>query len=101
MTEIVLAAPADRGLISAMLDDYLRELARHREIPVGAGTATEYPHLDAYFLEPDRRAFLIRHGERVVGFALIRGPASTGRGWEVAEFYVAPGSRPAELAETR
>lgn len=85
--------PGDRPTIVALLDDYLHELAGHREIAIGATEASSYPYLDAYFSEAGRHAFLIRHNGKVVGFTLIRGPASTGRVWQVAEFYIAPGSR--------
>jgi len=52
-----------------------------------------YPYLDAYFSEPGRYPFLIWHKGKVAGFALIRGPVSTGLAWQVAEFYVVPDSR--------
>jgi predicted acetyltransferase len=93
VTELVGALPGDRATIATLLDEYLRELAGHREVPVGAAEASSYPYLDAYFCEPGRHAFLIRHGGKIVGFALIRAPESTGRVWEVAEFFVEPGSR--------
>lgn len=91
--ELIEAVPGDREVIAALLDDYLLELADHREVPVGATEAINYPYLDVYFCESGRHPFLIRHAGQVVGFALIRAPESTGRVWEVAEFYVAPGSR--------
>lgn len=91
--ELIEAVPGDREVIAALLDDYLLELADHREVPVGATEAINYPYLDVYFCESGRHPFLIRHAGQVVGFALIRAPESTGRVWEVAEFYVAPGRR--------
>jgi predicted acetyltransferase len=83
----------DRRILAALLDDYLHELADHREAAVGATDSRSYPYLDAYFSEPGRHPLLIRREGKVVGFALVRGPASTGRVWEVAEFYVTPASR--------
>jgi predicted acetyltransferase len=83
----------DRDTITRLLHDYLHELSNYRERAVGATNSAEYPYLDAYFSEADRHAFLIRHHERVVGFALIRGPKSTGQVWEVAEFYIVPERR--------
>jgi predicted acetyltransferase len=86
-------SPVDRGLLTELLDQYLRELASHREIPAGATRAREYPYFDAYFSDAGRHAFLIREADRVTGFAFIRGPESTHRGWQVAELYVAPPRR--------
>jgi predicted acetyltransferase len=83
----------DRETIARLLNDYLRELASHRERPVGATDSAEYPYLDGYFSEPGLHPFVIRRQGVVVGFALIRAPKSTGRAWEVAEFYVVPESR--------
>jgi len=83
----------DRGIIAALLDDYLRELADYREIAVGATDAASYSYLDAYFAESGRHAFIIRREGTAVGFALIRDPTSTGRVWQVAEFYITPASR--------
>jgi len=92
--ELNEAGPEQRGVIAALLDDYLQELADHRERAVGATDARTYPYLDAYFSEPGRHAFLMRCGGEVVGFALIREPASTGGPVsQVAEFYVMPGRR--------
>lgn len=76
-----------------MLDDYLGELAAYRERPGGATFARGYPYLDAYFSETGRYPFVIRQRGSIVGFAYIRGPASTGRAWQVAEFYIVPRSR--------
>jgi predicted acetyltransferase len=92
--EVGEARPEHRGVITALLDDYLQELAGHRERAVGATNARSYPYLDAYFSEPGRHAFLIRCDGEVVGFALIREPVSTGSPVsQVAEFYVTPGRR--------
>ncbi len=93
VVDVDTARPGDRGIISSLLDGYLHELAAHREVAVGATDSCSYRHLDAYFSEPGRHAFLIRCDGKVVGFALIRDPASTGRVWQVAEFYVTRGSR--------
>src|SRR5262249_4468369 len=92
-TELVAASTSDRPILIALLDAYLRELALHREIAVGATASPNYPYLDAYFRESSRHAFLIRRDDEVAGFAFIRAPESTGRVWEVAEFYVDPRNR--------
>ena len=92
--EITEAARSEGRLLASLLDDYLRELSSHREIPVGATDSASYPYLDAYGADPGRHAFLIRCAGRIVGFALVREPASTGAvSHQLAEFYVAPESR--------
>lgn len=83
----------DRDSIAGLLDDYLQELAQQREVAVGATDSRSYPYLDAYFSESGRRPFLIRREGKLAGFALIRDPTSTGRFWEVAEFFITPTSR--------
>ncbi len=92
--DLVEARRGDRGVIEALLDEYLQELAFHREVAVGATNARSYPYLDAYFVEPGRHAFLIRRDGDIVGLALIRDPISTDCPVsQVAELYVRPGSR--------
>ncbi|HEX7551776.1 MAG TPA: hypothetical protein VF579_14500 [Candidatus Methylomirabilis sp.] len=41
--EVGEARPEQRGVISALLDDYLQEVAGHREVAVGATDARSYP----------------------------------------------------------
>src|SRR5262245_11270895 len=92
--ELARARRSDAHVIAPLLDDYLRELRAHRDIPVGATDSASYRYLDAYWVEPGRHAFLIRVGGRPIGFAFIREPVSTGSTvHQVAEFYVRPESR--------
>jgi predicted acetyltransferase len=93
-TELVEAKAEDAGVIAALLDDYLREMAKHRDVAVGATDAANYPYLAAYWSEPGRHPFLVRHNGAFVGFVLVRAPASLGGPRsQVAEFYIAPESR--------
>ncbi len=92
--ELATASGSDVRLIESLLDDYLRELSSHRDLPVGATDSASYPYLDAYRSEPGRHAFIIQCRGRAVGFALIRDPASTGSAvHQLAEFYIKPESR--------
>lgn len=88
--DIVRAAPADRPVVERLLRNYLREMSA-----IDAGSvpdARAYPYLDLYWTEPDRRAFLIRSGDRLAGFALVNAWAPSGRPVDhaMAEFYVGP-----------
>jgi predicted acetyltransferase len=92
--ELAAASLSDARLIESLLDDYLRELSEHRDVPVGATDSARYPYLDAYWSEPGRHAFLIKRSGDIVGFALVRDPASTGSAiHQLAEFYIKPESR--------
>lgn len=92
--ELATARSDDTGLIASLLDDYLRELSAYRDQPAGPTDSSGYRHLDAYWSEAGRHAFLIRREGRVAGFAFIRDPASTGSAaHEFTEFYIEPASR--------
>ena len=92
--ELAAAGRSDARLIESLLDDYLRELSTHREMPVGATDSDSYPYLGAYWTERGRHAFIIRCSNRAVGFALVRDPTSTESAvHELSEFYIKPESR--------
>ncbi len=92
--ELAAASRSDAPLIESLLDDYLRELSTHREVPVGSTDSGSYPYLDYYWTERCRHAFIFRCSGRAVGFALVRDPASTESDVnELAEFYIKPESR--------
>ncbi len=89
---IRLASLEEAPIIRAMLDRYLRELSAL------CGTtetnADTYPFLPAYWSEVGRYPYFILRGDNVAGFALIRGPESTGTGaYQVAEFFIEPSNR--------
>jgi predicted acetyltransferase len=55
------------------------------------GTFGPYPELDAYGMEPQRAAWLIRVDTSLAGFALVNTATHSGRpaDWNMAEFFVA------------
>lgn len=69
---------------------YLRELSAYA--PAGLSTDDDYPYLDTYWSEPDRKPYLLCGNGDTAGFALINRWSPSGRGtdWSVAEFYVRP-----------
>ena len=92
--ELVAASGSDAGLIELLLDEYLGELSAHRDLPIGATDSDSYPHLDAYWSDPGRHAFIIQRGDQAVGLALIRDPTSTASAvHQLAEFYIKPENR--------
>jgi predicted acetyltransferase len=92
--ELRSARLQDAPAIEAFLDEYLPELARHREVSKGATDAASCPHLHRYWAEPDRFPFTLWSGGQPVGFALVRrlrsGESAVS---QVAEFFVEAGSR--------
>ena len=89
--ELAIAGSSDADLVNSLLDEYLLELGSYRDVPSGTTTSAPYPHLDAYWSEPGRHAFIIQHGGHSVGFALIRDPTSTKSAvYQLAEFYIKP-----------
>lgn len=82
--ELLAVTATDAGIIETLLNDYLQELSRHRDVPVGATDSASYPYLSLYWSEPGRHPFLIRlQNDRlqndhydIVGFVLVRDPTS-------------------------
>lgn len=81
---------AEAETIRSLLEPYLSEL--HSLTRMGESVpAAGYPYLPLYWSEVGRSAFIFAEGDDVVGFALIRGPESTGTGTgKMSEFYVCP-----------
>jgi predicted acetyltransferase len=71
----------DRAEVELLLAAYLFEFD---------GRTERYPHLDAYWAEPERLPFLIEADGEVVGVCLIR---IRNGGWSIAEFAVLPEQR--------
>ena len=89
--ELAVASLSDARLIEPLLDDYLCELSKHREVPVGATDSATYRFLHAYWSEPGRHVFIIKRSGDLVGFAFVRDPISTGSSiHQLAEFYIKP-----------
>jgi len=92
------ATAADAPLLANLLELYIHDLSPlFPQVELGPDGRFGYAKLPLYFSEPERRfAYLIRHGERVVGFALAtRGSPvdSNPDVLDVAEFFVARGHR--------
>ena len=89
---VVPAVADDAALIANLLELYQHDLSDVFPVELGTNGRFGYERLPLYWSEPTRRfPFLIRHGDRVVGFALInRGsPASDDPDvFDVAEFFV-------------
>lgn len=71
----------DRAQLERLLADYLFEFD---------GRTEPYPHLDAYWEEPERLPFFVEADGEVIGLCLIRRRAD---GWSIAEFSIIPSQR--------
>ena len=88
MTEDATIVPATRshyGLIKDMAVAYMTELRYALQLPLGQDIA----YFDNYFADSDRYIFLIKHGIKNAGFALINKVcAHPDSEYHVAEFYI-------------
>ena len=78
----------DSALIEVQMKPYLAELSQFEPLD-----SFEYPYLKFYWEEPDRFPYLIKDGDEVCGFALVRRETSGTSEPDVhsiAEFYIQP-----------
>ena len=87
-----VAPPALKAALRRMLTDYLVELAALQGAAPIRDSAGDVPYryFDAYWSEAERIPLVIRLGDALAGFCLLR---DTGARWQVAEFYVLPACR--------
>ena len=87
-----LASPHDAALLSNLLELYCYDLSDTFGLELGPDGRFGYQNLFLYWSEPERRfPFLIRSGNRVVGFAFATQglPAAVDiAAFDVAEFFV-------------
>jgi len=62
----------DRGVLYALIDAYLGELAQHREISLGPTRAADYKSLPLYWTETGRHPFLLVESAQIAGLVLVR-----------------------------
>jgi predicted acetyltransferase len=88
MSEVALVEVGedDKPVLANLLQLYCYDFSELRRYEVTDHGLFVYRHLDLYFLEPDRHAFLVRAGGALAGFALSRLLPSGEH--EVAEFFV-------------
>ncbi len=81
----------ERGLLGNLLQLYIHEFSSWRPIELNADGRFAYRYFDAYFTEPGRHAWIIRNGEAIAGFAMVREREDGRR--DVSEFFVVGGHR--------
>ena len=84
--------PAGRPALRRLFQLYLHDLSAFEPTSPGAdGRFDEGPYLDLYWTQEDRHPFLIKAGDRLAGFVLVREIESGAR--QIAEFFVLRGER--------
>jgi len=81
---VVQATLADKSVLRHLLELYQHDSSEFDDRDVDAHGLYGYPYLDHYWVEADRRPFLIKVDGRWAGFALVRlGPPI-----DMSEFFV-------------
>jgi predicted acetyltransferase len=84
--DLVKVTDDDKPALGNLIQFYCYELSAVRHFEVTKHGLYVYRYLDHYFVDSDREAFFVRHGDALAGFALSRQLVSGER--EVAEFFV-------------
>ena len=90
--EVLPATADDRPLLEELFQFYRYDFSEFTGEEVGAdGRYPPWERMPAYFSEPERFPFLVRIGDSMAGFALVRRcEAEDGRGevTDMAEFFI-------------
>lgn len=98
--ELVAVRAEDRELLWNINQKYLYEMTNYYADEMDAQGNLHYGYFEAYFSDPKRRAFFLREGQALVGFAMIH-PYSNLNGEPdhvLAEFTIFPIYRRRQLA---
>jgi predicted acetyltransferase len=82
---------AERHILRNLLELYQYDFSEFDGSDTGSSGLYDYPHLDDYWVEPERTPFLVRVNGQLAGFALVtRYNYLTGLNdaWILAEFFV-------------
>lgn len=88
--ELTFARKEDTGVLRNLLQLYLHELSVYAPIEIGEDGIYAYEHLDSYFGDAHRWAFLVRVKGKLAGFVMVRrlDTLSTEATYSVAELFV-------------
>ncbi len=89
--DIMPATSDDLPVVANLLELYLHDFSAVEPSDVGPDGRFGYPHLEQYWEDPARKAFVVRVDGKLAGCALIkRGSALAGdlEAMDVAEFFV-------------
>ena len=99
--ELVRVRPRDRELLWNINQKYLYEMTNYYDDEMDSRGVLHYGYFDSYFTDPERMAFFLHDGGRLVGFAMIHPYSNMGGHPDhvLAEFTVFPAYRRRHLAE--
>jgi predicted acetyltransferase len=89
--EVVPAGLEQQPILANLLELYAHDFSEFHPLQLGADGRFGYPHLPAYWSQPDHYAFLVKVDGNLAGLALIKkGPSIIhgGEVWDVAEFFI-------------
>jgi predicted acetyltransferase/GNAT superfamily N-acetyltransferase len=84
--ELTRATGDEREIVRRLLQLYIHDFSSIRKFELTGEAHYPYRFLDAYFAESGRFAWLIRHGGRLAGLALVR--QLDDGGFDMAEFFI-------------
>jgi predicted acetyltransferase len=87
--EVLEAGLGEKPVLQQMMQLYLHDFSEFMPLDVNVLGTFEYPWLDNYWTDADRRPFVFRVDGRWAGFALVR----VGTPHDMAEFFVMRGYR--------
>lgn len=100
MIKLRLATKNERELLWNINQKYLYEMTYYYPDDMDENGNYHYGYFDAYFTEPDRKAYLIYNEQYLVGFAMLNHHSYIGKNPDcvLAEFCVFPSYRRQHIA---
>jgi predicted acetyltransferase len=89
--ELLLVPIEQKATLANLLELYAHDFSEFHSIELGADGRFHYPHLEAYWRDPERFPFLATVDQQLAGFVLVqRGSQISGDKsvWDIAEFFV-------------
>ncbi len=90
-TEVLPAGPEQEPIFANLLELYAHDFSEFHELEVGADGRFGYNDLPLYWRDPNRHALLVRIGDKLAGFVLVRRISDISTNeliWDMAEFFV-------------
>ena len=95
MIKLVRVLPENRELLWNLHQKYLHEMTKYYDNEMDENGNYHYGYFDAYFIQPERKAYFIYSDDRLAGFAMINPYSYIGAKPDhvLAEFTVFPAFR--------
>lgn len=89
--EVIPATPDQQPILANLLELYAHDFSEFRSMDLGEDGRFGYKYLPLYWQDPHRHPFLVRLGEKLAGFVLVKqgSEVSGDEGvWDMTEFFV-------------